>query len=387
MKCTPLLFTWALWACGDASSPVSDVAVEAAVEADAQGEPEVEVAAETQDAAQAEAEVEVVETVTEVVETIDVSETTPSGSWDPGDDRVTFAGTCTDLGRTCTGSALVDCNCLRDADGDCIGREAYRIDCARIYPEAATCAEPSDGRARCGVLPGGRCLFTSEELGLPEANPLWTLVTLEQPARGIAAPCIGESAGCVIEADGVGRCREHLPACAFEGQPPTLPAVGECDDSGTLAIVTCSDDERGTDATLIARDCSADSCGVTCAGLPDGAPCTLASTYGAGQFYWFEATYREHPCGPFSRCGAAETCEPRTCDVGGDGACTNAADCGALAVGLASAFDTLLACIDSSGATDPAAWSECLRAEVPISAACAACFTDLSGDFEACAGF
>ena len=93
-------------------------------------------------------------------------------------------------------------------------------------------------------------------------------------------------------------------------------------------------------------------------------------------------------CGPFSRCDPdSERCAERTCEVGGGGACTNAGDCGALAVGLPATFEMLLDCIASSDSSDPAAWSACLRAELPISAGCAACFTDLQGDFAACAGF
>lgn len=405
MKISPLFLACAFAACSDTEKRDTDAAPndghDPAPIDSADGIPDSapeDTAADTSDTHNTADLADTVETTdttgdsdsTDSAETTDAADTTPHGTWDPGDDRVTFVGACDELGFTCSGGALLDCECVRDATGKCLSRESYRVDCPRIYPDAATCASIDD-EAMCAVLPGGRCLFTLDELGLPEANPLYTeWIEFEHDAAGIVAPCAGDRAGCVIEADGVGRCRETLPECSYPGTDPELPSAGECNRVGTLEVITCSDEERRADRTTLARDCPADTCGITCAGLPDGAPCTFATTRGTGHYFWGGAGFGSEPpsvCGPFSRCDATEICTPRICEVGGTGACTNTPDCAALAVGLPTAFETLLDCIAGTGTSDPSAWSTCLREIIPVSPACAACFTDLDGDFETCAGF
>jgi hypothetical protein len=146
-------------------------------------------------------------------------------------------------------------------------------------------------------------------------------------------------------------------------------------------VLSCFELNRdGKGLPRLARRCeSSDACGVTCTGVPDGQGCAGARLLRSIILDPFEI-----PCGPFSRCGAESLlCEPRTCaNTSATGACTNATDCAALADGLERAFEITLDC----AADNPGTIATCVAETVGLTAGCASCFADLTGDFEACAG-
>ena len=312
-----------------------------------------------------------------------------TGTWDVDDPRVTYAGRCdAEESFACDGQTLVECHCVRDADLNCLYREAYRTDCTAIFPEAGICETYDRGRGRCAVEPGGQCLFDIDELGLPPQNELWGLIELEPEASGVVAACAGSDFECVVESDGVGRCREVARECSQE--PPEAndePGITECTGTDeSLQVLECLDPAGPGDpgSMPLSRQCTPETCGTPeCSGLPDGSPCRLASTRGNGLTAW--GLYRDVPCGPFSECDATTwMCEPRVCDPEGSGACSNAGDCEALSSGLETAYNTTLDCLEDAGVDGLIA---CVEDRLSVSTPCAACFGDLEGDFEACAGF